>query len=72
MTFNFVFADDDGVFGDFTGVGELIAELFIGKDDSSGVFCLSELGCYCYGFAKLVFRNWNNGVVDEGVGGEIK
>ena len=55
MGFSFVFADDDGVFGDFAGVGELVAEFFISENDSSGFTVLAKPSGDRHGFFKFVF-----------------
>ena len=40
---DFLLADDDAVFCDFAGVGEVVAEFLISKDDGGGVAVLAEL-----------------------------
>ena len=39
---HFLFADDDAVSRDFAGVGEVVAEFFIRKDDGGGVAVFAE------------------------------
>ena len=63
MGFSLVFADDDGVFGDFAGVGELVAEFFIGENDSSSFTVLAKLSGDRHSFFEFVFRNWHDGVI---------
>ena len=64
MGFSLVFADDDGVFGDFAGVSEFVAEFFIGENDSSSFAVIAKPSGDRHSFFEFVFRNWHNGVIE--------
>ncbi len=61
-----MFADDNAVGGDFGGIGEFVAELFIGENDSDAMVFGAEFvgefeGEFVFGFCDR----------DEGVFGEF-
>lgn len=66
---DFRFADHDAVFGKLGGVRKFVAELFVSENDGGAEVFVAELLRNIHGFVKFVFGDWDDGVINEIVGG---
>ena len=55
--------------GDFSGVGESVAELFAGENDGNAVPFGTKFVCDAETFVKFVLGDGDDGVIEEGVTG---
>ena len=69
---NFGLTNYNAVFGELASIGEFVAEFFVGKDNGDGVAFFAEFASKAEAFVVFVFGHWNDGVIDEIVGGGIE
>ena len=62
---DFGLADNDAIGGNFGGIGELVAEFFVGEDDGDAVMFGAKLLGELEGIFGLCLGNGNEGIFVE-------